>query len=56
MPAAVWPDPRRDLSYLTEAAERSLSQRRGAVLGLDASERERLAPDSLYMAFPIENC
>ncbi|OGA04957.1 MAG: hypothetical protein A3H35_11385 [Betaproteobacteria bacterium RIFCSPLOWO2_02_FULL_62_17] len=54
VPAAVWPDPRRDLSYLTEAAERSLSQRRGAVLGLDASERERLAPDSVHVAYPIE--
>lgn len=54
VPAAVWPDPRRDLSYLSEAAERALAQRRGAVLGLDAAERERLAPGSVHVAYPIE--
>ena len=54
VPAAVWPDPRRDLSYLSEAAERSLAQRRGAVLGLDAAERARLAPDSVHVAYPIK--
>lgn len=54
VPAAVWPDNRRDLSYLTEAAERALSQGRGSVLGLDDSERERIAPDSVHVAFPIE--
>ncbi|MBE0616170.1 MAG: HlyD family efflux transporter periplasmic adaptor subunit [Burkholderiales bacterium] len=54
VPAAVWPDNRRDLSYLTEAAERALSQGRGSVLGLEDSERERIAPDSVHVAFPIE--
>src|SRR5688500_15628966 len=32
-PAAVWPDPRRDVGYLTEAAQLSLVQRRGTVFG-----------------------
>jgi len=54
VPAAVWPDPRRDLSYLTEAAERSLAQRRGAVLGLDVAEQERMASGSVHVAYPIE--
>lgn len=54
VPAAVWPDNRRDLSYLTEAAERALSLGRGSVLGLEDSERERMAPDSVHVAFPIE--
>src|SRR3990172_6254206 len=54
VPAAVWPDPRRDLSYLTEAAERSLAQRRGAVLGLDAAEGERVPPGRGHVAFPAK--
>jgi len=54
VPAAVWPDPRRDLSYLTEAAERSLAQRSGTVLGLDAAERGRIASGSVHVAYPIE--
>jgi len=54
VPAAVWPDPRRDLSYLSEAAERSLAQRRGSVLGLEAAERERMSPGSVHVAYPIE--
>lgn len=54
VPAGVWPDARRDLSYLTEAAERALTARRGAVLGLEPGERERLAPGTLHVAYPVE--
>lgn len=54
VPAAVWPDPRRDVSHLTEAAERSLTARRGTVLGLEPQERERIAPGTLHVAYPIE--
>jgi RND family efflux transporter MFP subunit len=31
-PAAVWPDPQRDLSYLGEVAQQSLVERRGVVV------------------------
>ena len=54
VPAAIWPDPRRDLSYLTKAVERALAQRRGTVLGLDAAERDHVAAGSVHVAFPIE--
>ncbi len=52
VPAAVWPDPRRDLSYLTRAAERTLAERRGTVLGLDKDEGQ--APGTVHIGFPIE--
>ena len=54
VPAAVWPDPRRDVSYLSEAAERALNARRGMVLGLDPAEREFVAPGSVHVAYPVE--
>lgn len=54
VPAAVWPDPRRDVSHLTEAAERALTARRGTVLGLDAAGRESVAPGTLHVAYPVE--
>jgi GAF domain-containing protein len=52
VPAAVWPDPTRDLSYLTRAAERALAERRGMVLGLNKDEGQ--APGSVHIGFPIE--
>lgn len=54
VPAAVWPDPRRDVSHLTEAAERALTARRGMVLGLDPAEREYVAAGTLHVGFPIQ--
>jgi hypothetical protein len=54
LPAAVWPDPRRDVSYLTEAAERSLTARRGLVLGLAPPEHEYVARGMLHVAYPVE--
>jgi hypothetical protein len=54
VPAAVWPDARRDVSYLTEAAERSLKGRRGTVLGLDAADGEHVIPGTLHVAYPVE--
>ena len=35
-PAAVWPDVRQDMSYLTQAAQKALSERRGVVLPMVA--------------------
>lgn len=54
VPAAVWPDARRDLSYLTEAAQRALTARRGTVLGLEPEECERVAPGTLHVGYPVE--
>lgn len=54
VPAAVWPDPRRDLSYLAGAAEKALAERRGTVVGLDAAERSQMAQGSVYVALPVE--
>ena len=54
VPAAVWPDPRRDVSYLAPAAEQALGERRGIVVGINATERTRVAAGSVYVAYPIE--
>jgi multidrug resistance efflux pump len=54
VPAAVWPEPRTDLSYLAGAAEQALAQRRGMVIGLDAATRAQVAQGRVYVAFPIE--
>jgi len=54
VPAAVWPEPRRDVGYLAPAAEQALAERRGVVVGLHAAERAKVASGSIYVAFPIE--
>ena len=54
VPAAVWPDPRRDVSYLTEAAQRALVARHGTVLGLEPEDRDRVLPGALHVAYPVE--
>ncbi len=48
MPVAVWPDVRKDMSYLTQAAQRSLMERRGLVQ-LPASEG-----GGCHVAYPVE--
>lgn len=54
VPAAVWPDVRRDVSYLTTAAQRALTDRRGTVVGLAEAEREFVAPGTVHVAYPVE--
>lgn len=52
-PAAVWPDATRDVQYLTVAAQRVLSDRRGVVLAPDGTSppsREQAA----HVGYPIE--
>jgi hypothetical protein len=53
-PAALWPDERTDLSYLGEAAQRSLTARRGLVLGTDAADAEFVSEGRVHMALPLE--
>lgn len=54
-PAAIWPDPRRDVTHLRRAAEKALAERRGVVLRPDDD-----APGSntralgVHIAYPIE--
>jgi RND family efflux transporter MFP subunit len=51
--AAVWPDPSRDMGYLTPAAERALSERRAVVVardGVSAPGREQ----HTFVGYPIE--
>jgi hypothetical protein len=50
-PAAVWPDVRRDMSYLTHAAQRALVEQRGLVLPASAANA---AGDGFHVAYPIE--
>ncbi|HEX9431383.1 MAG TPA: HlyD family efflux transporter periplasmic adaptor subunit [Burkholderiales bacterium] len=54
VPGAVWPEGRRDVSYLAAAAEQALAQRRGIVVGLDAAERAQMPSGRVYVAFPLE--
>lgn len=48
MPVAVWPDVRKDMSYLTQAAQRSLMERRGLV------EPAGTAGGGYHVAYPVE--
>jgi hypothetical protein len=54
VPAALWPDGREDLSYLGEAAQRSLTAGRGLVLGNNAEDAEFVAKGQVHMALPLE--
>jgi len=52
-PAAIWPHARRDVQYLSPAAERTISERRGIVIAADGSpaiSREQRA----FVGYPIE--
>jgi hypothetical protein len=50
-PAAVWPDVRRDMSYLTHAAQSALVEQRGLVVPARAANA---AGDGFHVAYPIE--
>ena len=50
-PAAIWPDVRRDMSYLTHAAQRALVEQRGLVIPANAANA---AGDGFHVAYPIE--
>ena len=50
--AAVWPDVRRDMSYLTAAAQRALSESRGLVLPIIPENATH--PAAFHIAYPIE--
>jgi len=54
-PAAVWPNPREDVSYLSSAAERALTERRAAVIGLKADGAPGVAAGGVHVAYPIES-
>jgi RND family efflux transporter MFP subunit len=54
VPAAVWPDPRHDVTYLTGAAERALAEHRGTVIGLSPEDEGRVASGSVHVACPLE--
>ncbi len=50
--AAVWPDPRRDLQYLSTVAQRALGERRGVVLAPDGGEPA--ADGAAHIGYPLE--
>ncbi len=54
VPAALWPDARQDLSYLTGAAQRALTERRGVVVGRDTGDSSGVAPGMVHVAYPVE--
>jgi RND family efflux transporter MFP subunit len=51
-PAAVWPDVRRDMSYLTHAAQRALVEQRGLVS--PAAVEAGKSSAGYHVAYPIE--
>lgn len=52
-PAAVWPDPSRNMHYLGPAAELALKERRGVVLGADGAPVTRYDLPA-HVGYPIE--
>jgi len=55
VPAAVWPDPKRDLSYLGEAAQRAMTAGRGLILERDGSEAAQAVADgNVHLALPLD--
>jgi multidrug resistance efflux pump len=55
VPAAVWPNSRQDVTHLTGAAERALSERRAAVVGLKSTELQSVATGTVHVAYPVES-
>ena len=54
-PAAVWPDTRQSLKYLTPTAERALTERRGLLLRQEPRGANGEPPRERYdVAYPIE--
>jgi multidrug efflux pump subunit AcrA (membrane-fusion protein) len=54
-PAAVWPDARQSLKYLTASAERALIERRGLLLRREPEGADGAPPRERYdVAYPIE--
>jgi biotin carboxyl carrier protein len=51
-PAAVWPDVRRDMRYLTPVAQRALTERRGFAMPRPA---EGDAAGGHYVAYPVDS-
>ena len=51
--AAVWPDPARDMQYLSPAAERALKERRGIVAAAEG-EAAPARDQSAFIGYPIE--
>jgi RND family efflux transporter MFP subunit len=53
-PAAVWPRPTLDMQYLSPAAERALTERRGVVVTADGSSATTHDQQRAYVGYPIE--
>ena len=54
-PVAVWPDAKMNMGHLTQAAERSLKERRGLLLEKDPNPASpNHFPENFHVAYPIE--
>ena len=53
VPAAVWPHESRDVQYLSPAARRALSERRGIVVATDGVSQPK-RDQRAFVAYPIE--
>jgi hypothetical protein len=52
VPAAIWPDPARDMAYLAPTAQRALAERQGIVEPIQIETERRLR--GARVAYPIE--
>jgi multidrug resistance efflux pump len=52
-PAAIWPDPSRNLKYLANAAQTALTERRGVVVGADGVSPV-VPGQAAQVAYPVE--
>ena len=53
-PVAVWPDIRKDMQHLTEAAQRALTERRGLLIKTPSTGRTDEDKTQYHIAYPIE--
>ncbi len=54
-PVAIWPDAKMNMGHLTQAAERSLKERRGLLLEKDPNPAvANHFPEHFHVAYPIE--
>jgi multidrug efflux pump subunit AcrA (membrane-fusion protein) len=53
-PAAIWPDPRRDVTYLKKTAHRALMERRAVIQSASEAGNESANVSRVYIGYPID--
>jgi hypothetical protein len=53
-PAAIWPDPRKDVTYLKKTAQTALMERRAVVQSASEAGNESANVSRVYVGYPID--